>query len=147
MKHLMLIAFAMILGTQAHASVSADEFVDAFVAGMNRRLVFLNNDRIASQKRPYCTGLTSEKIELIRNIVRENSEQTNDDFVSKLSEQLKCYPIAIPQLKRTGWGFFTNTKAFWMDIKLIQETLRDLGNQPYNAKVKLLDGVSLHEAQ
>jgi hypothetical protein len=146
MKHLLLIAFAMILGTQAHASVSADEFVDAFVAGMNRRLVFLNNDRIATQKRPYCTGLSSEKIELIRTIVRENSEQTNDAFVSKLSETLKCYPIAFPQLGREGWGILTNTKALWMDIKLIQETLRDLGNQPYDAKVKLLDGINLHEA-
>ncbi|QLY24397.1 hypothetical protein [Bdellovibrio sp. KM01] len=147
MKHLLLLAFAMILGSQARASVSVDEFVDSYVAQMNRRLVFTNQDRIAVQKRPYCTGLSNTQVQTIKNIVRENSEQTTEEFLTKLSDELKCYPIAFPQLKREGWGILTNTKAFWMDIELVRATLRDLTHRPIDGKEKLLDSITLHEVK
>jgi hypothetical protein len=143
MKHLLFLAFAMMLGTQAHASVSADEFVDKFVAQMNRRLVFMNQDRISAQKRPYCTGLNKAQVEVITQIVRENTEQTAQEFWTKLSDEIKCYPIAFPQLKREGWGILTNTKAFWMDIELVRATLADLGiSHRSGLEGKLLDSLN-----
>ncbi|WP_413584789.1 hypothetical protein [Bdellovibrio sp. HCB274] len=143
MKYLVLMLTTLLIGAQTQAAVSSDEFVSQFVAQMNRRLVFLNQDRIASQKRPFCTGLSQPQIETIERVVRENSEQTARDFWSKLSPELKCYPIFLPPLKREGWGILLNTKAYWMDIDLIRDTLRDLGlrdNEAMNSK--LLDALN-----
>ncbi|MEK2688085.1 hypothetical protein [Bdellovibrio sp. GT3] len=140
MKYLVLMLTTLIIGAQAQASVSQDEFVSQFVAQMNRRLVFINQDRIATQKRPFCTGLSQTQIETIKTVVRENSEQTASEFWTKLSPELKCYPIFFPPLKREGWGVLVNTKAYWMDIDLIRDTLRDLGYSNHDAMdSKLLD--------
>ncbi|WP_413575197.1 hypothetical protein ACLVWU_12950 [Bdellovibrio sp. HCB290] len=142
MKRFMFVIIAMLLGTQAHASVTSEEFVDQFVAQMNRRLVFVNQDRIAAKYRPFCTGLNKDQIASITSIVSQNPEQTAEEFHKALSEKLQCYPIAIAPLKREGWGILFNTKAYWMDIKLIRDTLADLGLKTHDSmKSKLLDSV------
>ncbi|MBO9668129.1 MAG: hypothetical protein J7501_15110 [Bdellovibrio sp.] len=141
MKRLLLLAFAMTMGLRANAaSVSGDEFVSHFVAQMNRRLVYMNQDRIMERKRPYCTGLNESQIALITQIVEENPEQSSAEFLDKLAPELKCYPIFFPPAKREGWGILFNTKAYWMDIDLILATLKDL-RQGHNVdtRIKLLE--------
>ncbi|WP_413557880.1 hypothetical protein [Bdellovibrio sp. HCB209] len=141
MKHFMLIVLAMILGSQAQASVSSNEFVDKFVAAVNRRLVVTNQDRIMEKKTIYCTGLRPAQIEAISNILREDSEITVQTFMAKASQEIKCYPTLLPQLKRSGWDILT--KSYWKDAELVKATLADLGlNQRSHLEAKLLDSLN-----
>ncbi|UYL09579.1 hypothetical protein B9G69_003205 [Bdellovibrio sp. SKB1291214] len=142
MKHLLLIVFATIMGAQAQASVSADEFVDKFVAAVNRRLVITNQDRIMENKTIYCTGMRPAQIEAISKIVRENTEITVQEFSAKAYEAINCYPTLLPQLKRKGWGVLT--KSLWKDVELVNATLADLGVYRHRSQLenKLLDSLN-----
>lgn len=142
MKHLLLLAFTILMGTQAQASVSADEFVDKFVAAVNRRLVITNQDRIMENKTIYCTGMRPKQIEAIANIIRENTELTVQEFSAKASEAISCYPTLLPQLKRKGWGVLT--KSLWKDVELVNATLADLGVYRHRSQLenKLLDSLN-----
>lgn len=141
MKHLLLLAFTLILGSQAQASVSADEFVDKFVAATNRQLVFINQDRIMAKKTIYCTGLKPAQVEAISNIIRENTELTVQEFTAKASQAIKCYPSLLPQLKRNGWDVLT--KSYWKDLEIVRTALADLGlNHRSHLESKLLDSLN-----
>lgn len=143
MKKLIVLATTLMMGLQAQASVTASEFVSDFVNQTNRRLHYTNKERSAAKKRTnYCESLDAKQIKTIKDIVAKNPEITVGDFTAQLSDTLKCFPEFWSPWSRTKTtrGMLVNTKAYIMDISLIQDVLADLneGKLP-NEHTKLLE--------
>jgi hypothetical protein len=143
MKKLIVLATTLIIGLQAQASVTAGEFVSDFVDQANRRLLYTNKERTATKKRTnYCNSMSAEQVKTIKAIVAKNPEITVGDFTAQLADSLKCFPEFWSPWSRTKTtrGMLVNTKAYIMDISLIQDVLADLneGKLP-NEHTKLLD--------
>ncbi|WP_413557882.1 hypothetical protein [Bdellovibrio sp. HCB209] len=143
MKKLIVLAMTLMMGLQAEASVTAKEFVSDFVEQANRRLHYTNLERTASKKRTnYCATISAEQTKLIADMVNKNPEITVGEFTMQLGDTLKCFPeFWSPwSRKKTTRGMLVNTKAYVMDISLIQDILADLneGKLP-KEHTKLLD--------
>ncbi|UYL09580.1 hypothetical protein B9G69_003210 [Bdellovibrio sp. SKB1291214] len=143
MKKLIVIAATMMMGLQAQASVTASEFVSDFVNQANHRLEYINKQRTAAKKRTnYCSALDAKQVKTIQEIVAKNPEITVGDFTAQLSDSLKCFPEFWSPWSRTKTtrGMLVNTKAYIMDISLIQDVLADLNDGKLPSEhTKLLD--------
>ncbi|WP_413584790.1 hypothetical protein [Bdellovibrio sp. HCB274] len=131
MKIFALILTTLLTGAQAFASVTAEEFVTDFVDQANRRLHYTNKERTAAKKRTnYCTALNAEQVKTIKNIIAKNPEITVGEFTLQLGDTLKCYPeFWSPwNRKKTARGLLVNSKAYVMDVSLIQDVLADLND-------------------
>lgn len=127
MKQLLLIAIATLLTAQAQA-VTSDRFIFDFLEQSHRTLNVTNKKRSAEGKRLYCEALNEEQILLIAANA-SIPDITVGQFTEAVSNELKCYPVFFPPLGRKGvTGTLLNTKAYVMDVMLIQDVLKWMNN-------------------
>ncbi|MBO9668128.1 MAG: hypothetical protein J7501_15105 [Bdellovibrio sp.] len=130
MKNLFALTLTLLLGYQAQAAVTASEFTADFIDQANHRLKITNRERAASGKRLYCTSLSKENEQAIKDLIKENPEITVAEFTDKLANTLKCYPEFWAPWGRKGLGGMAlNTKAYVMDTLLIRDVLQDLNDR------------------
>ncbi|WP_148278737.1 hypothetical protein [Bdellovibrio bacteriovorus] len=127
MKQLLLFAIATMLTAQAQA-VTSDRFIFDFLEQSQRTLNVTNEKRAATGKRLYCEALNNEQILLIA-ATASVPDITVAQFTEAVSNDLKCYPVFFPPLGRKGvTGTLLNTKAYVMDVMLIQDILKWMNN-------------------
>ncbi|WP_374028110.1 hypothetical protein ACES2J_05675 [Bdellovibrio bacteriovorus] len=123
MKHLLLFAIAIMLTAPAQA-VTSDRFIFDFLEQTQRSLNVINKERAAEGKRLYCEALNQEQVLLIA-ATASVPDITVAEFTKTVTENLKCYPVFFPPWGRKGvGGTLLNTKAYVMDVLLVQNVLK-----------------------
>lgn len=140
-----LLGFIIILSlqTKTMAATSTPEFVSQFVQKMNDRLEVINTQRALEGSRPYCAQLSDEQMNEIESlfvlnrtgkanqIVYRNLNQVPaKHFITTVSENLHCYPLAWFPGRTSIGGLLFNTKAYVMDHTLVRETLEAIAGRP-----------------
>lgn len=125
MKNL-IFALVSFVGLQQAGAMTAPEFSSAFVAQANHRLEITNQERTSQNKTPYCAKLNKQQIALVsKTAAKENI--TVGEFVTVVSENLKCYPeFWSPWERKNIGGVLFNTKAFVMDTWIVRDVLEDI---------------------
>ncbi|UXR65502.1 hypothetical protein EZJ49_04445 [Bdellovibrio bacteriovorus] len=137
MKALVLF-LSLFVATASASAVTPHEFIESFVAQTNKVLQVTNDHRGLVGKRLYCEALSSDQITLIAATAMVPGI-TVGDFVNTVAEDLKCYPVFFPPWGRKSvGGMLFNSKAYIMDITLIQDVLRSLNEGKLPESERLL---------
>ncbi|CAE79149.1 hypothetical protein AB1A81_05690 [Bdellovibrio bacteriovorus] len=128
MKTLLLFVFALSLAVQAKAEVTSERFILDFIEQSERSLRVTNEERAAKGKRLYCDALNEDQVVLIA-AAANTPDITVAEFTEVVSNELKCYPVFFPPWGRKGLGgTLVNTKAYVMDVLLVQDILKWMNN-------------------
>lgn len=134
--------------TSGRAAVPPSQrFVNRFVQSVNDRLESLNMERTISGNRLYCPQLSDQQVKDMEDlfittpssvakqtVYRSLDKVTVGQFIAAAADNLGCYPSFWPtQGRSTLGGVLFNSKAFVMDLKLLQEAMAALaGHAPDN---------------
>ncbi|QDK46221.1 hypothetical protein DOM22_14135 [Bdellovibrio sp. ZAP7] len=136
MKKLILLT-SLLIGFQAHASVTPKEFKADLVTEMNRLAKIINKKRVGSNWQ-YCTKFTPRQLQLIENIIKESPEISVEDFSNKLAQKLNCFRTEANKddsidFSKSFFGFAIHTPTYVKDYELISEALLWLndGQKPH----------------
>ncbi|WP_413293225.1 hypothetical protein ACLSU7_17720 [Bdellovibrio sp. HCB185ZH] len=143
MKKLILIT-TLLIGFQAHASVTPQEFKTDLVTEMNRLAKIINKKRAGSEWQ-YCTKFTPRQMKLVETILKESPEITVGDFSYKLAQKLNCFRTEANSddsidFSKSFFGFAIHTPTLLKDYELISEALLWLNDgQKPNEHTPVLD--------